>query len=658
MNGKSTLAREFRRIDEAEPSEDPGAGTHPLHVAEDTDAKNSPLFAAPPEASAAEIEPAQIIAGKRTADGGLELRLDSVARDKPKADGTPGAINIRKTKAKAQAMINKGKGVRLPERAKHPKKRRTQDEIAEQSALRLLELTGLGEHGNAITLNLLSKSGLVDNRVVRDLNILEDSVTEAAEQLRLDELGSALDRLYGLHNLKQNNAKKQADGCTIAALLMMNAAMLHQRIAHGGWLTGVSDLVDVKNDVNVVRRMRREWERIMRHDFRPVLEPAVAVIEAVEDQGKLSGLERALRHIAAEAERIAETYADMGADHAGPLFNRVMGNQASDGAYFTRPTAASLAARLTLDACGNVDWTDREVWREHKTVDLACGSGTLLAAMLTEMKRRAAEQGADEVELDRLQRCAVEETIKGLDINPVSLQLAASQLTAGNREIRYRKMGLHQMPYGPSPDNPASVRAGTLELLGQHAIVPRETELDVPDDGVSSKLVWDQPDNADLEDAVDAVKDARIVIMNPPFTNRANMGQKFPSQTQKGLRARTDGLEAMLVHNDAELSRFADKNAIRPLFVGLADRCLDNSSATLTMVMPTIALTAPSGSRERQVLAERYHIHTIVTCHQPGQINMSAENEHYHKRIVIDSAAIGNPSTERHASTQPRSFPR
>ena len=47
-----------------------------------------------------------------------------------------------------------------------------------------------------------------------------------------------------------------------------------------------------------------------------------------------------------------------------PLFNRVMGNQASDGAFFTRPVAASLAARLTLDACGDVDWTDRREWLE------------------------------------------------------------------------------------------------------------------------------------------------------------------------------------------------------------------------------------------------------------------------------------------------------
>ena len=131
-----------------------------------------------------------------------------------------------------------------------------------------------------------------------------------------------------------------------------------------------------------------------------------------------------------------------------------MGNQASDGAYFTRPVAASIAARLTLDALGEQDWTDEETWRSHKTVDLACGSGTLLTAMLTEMKRRAIEQGATASEIGQLQKTAVEDTLKGMDINPISLQLAASQLTTGNQDIGYRRMGLHRMPYGPDASRP------------------------------------------------------------------------------------------------------------------------------------------------------------------------------------------------------------
>ena len=360
LEGKSKLNQEFHSISEPpDPAEtDAAQAAVALPGAAQQVAEDPQYEYVPDKSAATQIEPTQIIAGKRHDDGSIEIRRDTVARGKPRSDGLRGQVDIDKSKKKAREMLNKGTGIRVKTPVKAPtRKRKTAAELAEQSAMQMLDLTGLSEHGNAIRMNLLTKSGLTDNRIMRDLNILESSVKEAAFHMRADELDTTLDRLYGLHNLKRDDARKQADGCTIAALLAMNAAMLHQRISQGGWLAGVSDLAAVKSDVNVVRRMRREWERIMRHDFRPVLEPAVAVIETVEDQGKLAGLERALRHIAAEAERIAETYADMGADHAGPLFNKVMGNQASERRLFHssnrsllgRPTDARRLRRCRLD---------------------------------------------------------------------------------------------------------------------------------------------------------------------------------------------------------------------------------------------------------------------------------------------------------------------
>ena len=628
LDGKSTLAKEFEPLVEI---------TQSLH--DEGEIFGSDATPPPPE-------PTQILAGKMHEDGSTEMRMDTVARGKPATDGTPGAVDIEKSKSKARKMINDGEGIRVEPPSKKRRNRRNREEIAKESGMQMVLLSGLGEHGNAIKMNLLSKSGLSSDRVLRDLNLLETCIDEASFHLRSDDLVEDLNEHFRLDNLNDASLKKQADGCTIASLLLMNAAMLHQRISAGKWLTGISDLATVKNDSNVIRRVNREWGRILTHDFRPVLEPAVDAIYAIEETGKTSGLERALRHIAAEAERIAETYADMGADHAGPLFNRVMGNQASDGAFFTRPVAASIAARLTLDACGEQDWTDPQVWREHKTVDLACGSGTLLAAILAEMKRRAAEQGADETTIARLQKLAVEEVITGLDINPVSLQLAASQLTTGNQEIGYRQMGLHLMPYGPDKEDHARVSAGTLELLGQQAIVQRHGELNIPDYEIRSQHVWGPDDNFELEGAVDGSRNARIVIMNPPYTNRAKMGEKFPTYTQQSLRKRTDAMERNLVTSDPDMNDFVDKNAIGPLFVALADRCLDTRQGLMTLVRPTIACSNPSGLQERVVLAKRFHIHTVVTSHQPRNINMS-QNTSINESILIAKRHEGSKSLTR-----------
>ena len=652
VEGDSTLTREFSPIQEnqivTEPasanpdanSEEPALLQYPSPQSHASNESRSAHEAEPAakQQGEAPTEPTQIITAKKNHDGSAELRMDTTVRTKPASDGTRGTVDIRRSKDKAKDMINKGDGVRLtPTKEKEP--RPTRDERMNDAIFRQLKLSGFEDQGNAIKMNLLSKSGLADNRVVRDLNILESSVREAARHLREDQLQPALDRHFMLDNLDEKAQKaikegKAADGCVTAALLLMNAAMLHQRIANGRWLAGVSDLSEIKNDVNVVRRIKREWNNIMRRDFHPVLVPAVNAIEAIEDTGKLAGLERALHHLTAEAERIAETYADMGADHAGPLFNRVMGNQASDGAFFTRPVAASIAARLTLDICGEQDWTNPQVWRQHKTVDLACGSGTLLAAMLADMKRRAREQGADESQISELQKLAVEETIKGLDINPISLQLAASQLTAGNQEIRYRQMGLHLMPYGPHKDDPTRVSVGTLELMGQRAIVGRKGEMDLPDNAVASQTIWRQQNDAELEDAVDAVKDARIVIMNPPFTRRAKMGEKFPEHTKKALQMRVDAMEQILVSNDKDLKDFTDKNALRPLFTALADRCTKQEQGIVAMVVPLAALCGTSGLQERKVLAQRFHIHSVLTCHQPRQTNMS-QNTNINESIIV-----------------------
>ena len=243
------------------------------------------------------------------------------------------------------------------------------------------------------------------------------------------------------------------------------------------------------------------------------------------------------------------------------------------------------------------------------------------------MKRRAREQGADEHQLAGFQKLAVEETIKGLDINPVSLQLAASQLTAGNHNIGYRQMGLHLMPYGPNQGDPGRVSVGTLELLGQRAVVARVGDLGLADDHLASQATWQLSDDTELEDAVSAVKEARIIIMNPPFTNRAKMGEKFPKEIQQKMRSRADAMEGMLVGADPSLMEFSDKNSIGPLLHVVRQGHEKRPDGVVSMINPTIALSSTSGLKERQVLAERFHIHTVLTGRLPREFALSQNTE-------------------------------
>jgi len=65
------------------------------------------------------------------------------------------------------------------------------------------------------------------------------------------------------------------------------------------------------------------------------------------------------------------------------------------------------------------------------------------------------------------------------------------------------------------------------------------------------------------------------------------------------------------------------------------------------MVKPTIALSTTSGLRERALLASRFHIDTIVTCHRPGQINLSQDTSINESLLIMrrrDGGFVDRPT--------------
>ena len=75
----------------------------------------------------------------------------------------------------------------------------------------------------------------------------------------------------------------------------------------------------------------------------------------------------------------------------------------------------------------------------------------------------------------------------------------------------------------------------------------------------------------------------------------------------------------------------------------LADRLLPNDIGALTMINPTIALSAPSGLNERRVLAQRFHIHTVLTGRWPREFTLS-------QNVEVDECMV---IAVRHDGTRP-----
>ena len=96
-----------------------------------------------------------------------------------------------------------------------------------------------------------------------------------------------------------------------------------------------------------------------------------------------------------------------------------------------------------------------------------------------------------------------------------------------------------------------------------------------------------------------------------------------------------DGLERALVQDNPELDGFSgDKTSIGPLFEALAEKCAGAATGVLAMVRPTIVFTGPASTHMRQVFAKRFHIHTLLTCYQRGNVNLS-QNAKINESLIV-----------------------
>ena len=146
----------------------------------------------------------------------------------------------------------------------------------------------------------------------------------------------------------------------------------------------------------------------------------------------------------------------------GGSFHTLLTDAKFTGAYYTSVAAATLLARLTFERWpAGVDWTDHELPGSLNVADLACGTGTLLMAVASEVQRRHEAAGGRHA--GELHKAMVEQALHGFDVQLSAVHFAATSLAMLNPRIQFDQMNLYTMPLGASGGD---VRLGSLEFLG------------------------------------------------------------------------------------------------------------------------------------------------------------------------------------------------
>ena len=479
----------------------------------------------------------------------------------------------------------------------------------------VLSLSTLEDVSQNIYAHVVAASGL-GTPGLQAAQDVESSVRRAAGIFEEGKVDRLLSGILGL-------ALEGRSVCTISALLVVNACLLHRRLCA---VPSVGDelptLDAVSSSRNPPTRLLNAWRVILRRDYAPVFEPACEVLGALPDR---AFVRHAILMLVECANRVADSLSELGYDHAGPLYHRILPSAQADGAYYTNNLSALMLTRLAL-APDFADWSDTDALSRLRIMDPACGTGTLLMAALHTIKRRAADaQSLDETELHRR---LVENALCGLDINRHGIQLAACNLTLGAPTVDYRRMNLLTLKHGPQPNG--RVRAGSLEILN---IMNSPDSLESLRSPLRSMEDLEAEQVNRTEGTIFPLRDIDVVVMNPPYTSNFNRHRQYKdavaAMQQHELRLKDD-----LAARDPDAARVIDANSIRTFFSPLADILLRRDRGVLAKVMPVTACTSASGLAERQFLARRFQIERIVTTHDPKRINFS-ENTSIHECLMI-----------------------
>ena len=415
--------------------------------------------------------------------------------------------------------------------------------------------------------------------------------------------------------------------CTIAALMLCNACLLQRRLRDEPEMKTVIRLDKVAGASHPKEILEAAWESILDRDYAPVFRPALKVLGALRE-GKV--VEDAIRALAECANRVADSLSDLGYDHAGPLYHRILGSAKSDGAFYTNNISAIMLARLTFPQ-GMIDWSDERAVEKLRVMDPACGTGTLLMAALQTVKARVEASGEmNDEELNALHKSLVENVLCGLDINQHAIQLAACNMTLGAPTVDYDRMNLVTMPHGPQLDG--QPKAGSLEIL-----TAADDDRQYLQTLMAPLRSLESLDAAQVSDSAEIhfpLHDLDAVIMNAPFTANDKRSQKYSQAGRQAMQKHELGIKEHLEKKYGTAGKVVNANSIGTYFTPLADILLNDDQGALAKVIPTTACTNTSGLTERRFLAERFHIETVVTSHDPKRMNFS-ENTDIHESLLI-----------------------
>lgn len=464
-----------------------------------------------------------------------------------------------------------------------------------------------------------------ENEVRAAAKLLTDCVEELADDMFSDAV--AVRRAAAPLGVPSGGDGQYVHVAKIAALVIANALLFQEELAK------------VNENIKTLRQcleagsphdtLLATWRFILDEiNYHAVFDVAAQILLGLPADRRLDD---ALRRSCEHVMEVARMQVVLEHDVAGRLYHLLLGSIAKPlGTFYTSVSAAVLLLRLALNPVRwNIDWQDVEEVSKLRIGDLACGTGTLLAAAIQALVdntvRISAQQGTMEglaLRRRQLLEHLLEEAIWGLDVLPSATHLTATTLALPVPEVMAKGMRLYSLDFGLRRGKPL---LGSLDLLQDAPLTASLSMFPLRRRTRGKRATAARPSRT----LVPLPNEFDLLCMNPPFTRTCGDNLLFGSIPPKDRRPLQVSLARLVRQKKVSASITAGLGSV---FLAIADRHL-KTNGRLAFVLPMALLSGVDWEPSRKVL-RGYALEAVIASHDPNRWNFS-ENCDYSEILLI-----------------------
>jgi len=416
--------------------------------------------------------------------------------------------------------------------------------------------------------------------------------------------------------------------------MIANAMIVHEALVASGALQNIQPLASIdRNDPQ--GWLINEWDKIVNTNYRSVFDPAIKMLKSLPSHPTLKNL---LLDLADTARKAVSSRAALRHDLAGRLYHTLLLRDIAKGlaTYYTSIPAATILASLALDWLlvndVPINWSNIDEIAKLRVADFACGSGTLLSAIYSEIMDRHIMSSRGKPNLSQLHKVLLENVLYGFDVLEYAVHLTATSLVLRDPRQIITNTNTYVVPLGVYN---GTVYLGSLdiEVRDKWVTFPRLRTL------FGNFVPSAERKGIDVgEDAGFRVERPDLVIMNPPFARTGNVGKS----SLFGHLPRADREEVL--NKLKELGeRIRKRFSLEEGFgrAGLAAYFLlkayevSKPNAVLAFVLPRVFLSGSDWRSVREFLARKGLFRYIIVSDDPDVLWAWSENTNLSEILMI-----------------------